>query len=180
MKEKAKSRKFLLLSGILAVFGFSATGALFYFISRKNITAAELKSEILFRQEQAEKLQFLVKAAAETEDKRSKLSSYFVSSADTAKFFDDIEALGRRSGASFAVTSAEWGKDPAIPLLSLSFASSGKFEDIYELLLLLENAPFESKLTKFSIKKSLSPESAGAKTESMWEGSFSLEILSVN
>ena len=167
------------MSAVLSLAGMLAVGAAFYLIAQKNFSASELRSEVVFRKEQAEKLQLLQRAAAETEGKRARLASYFVSSADTAKFLDGIEELGRRSGAKFAVTSAEWNKTADKPVsLSISFAAAGSFAELYKLLLLLENAPFEAVITKASIKKGI-PLGIGKDLPIPWEGNFSLNIFSV-
>jgi hypothetical protein len=124
----------------------------------------------LSRQDQ---IQELKKTLARTEIERQSIDSHFVENDNPTIFLESLEYLGKQSGTMFTLSSVLEVKEKDKPSrLEAGFKASGSFAQIYKLILLIENMPYEVEFKNVSLNAGIS------QTESLWEINGIINLIS--
>ncbi len=190
MRELRKSTTLFIASliGFLALSGIYT----FIFLDLRDRNAAILMmhQDLLEKEHQAKERLELERTIITTDADRQTLQSYFVSGDKAVAFLETLESYGKTAGTAFEIqtvdiinpttqttaTSQPQGdatdtnqptttvkpSNDEHPSLVFTVHALGRFEDIYQLLLLLENAPYEFEFEKVTLhhldlSKNISP-----------------------
>lgn len=131
------------------------------------------QEEYLRRQE----MKTLDKAVQSIQEEKQQLDMHFAKSSDIVPFLNTIEKLIKDAGTKGQVVSVDILKDNQG--LSIGIKAEGKFENVYKLLMLLENSPYKLEMMFVDIAK-IEGENVGEKssTAPKWEGIFKLRLIS--
>ncbi len=142
----------LLLGALIFVFVAGGGYAFFFSVMKKR---TEGVVELLARAEElsgeSAKLSASVSVLKEESKRIEKLKSYFVKESEIVAFAKNIEELGEHTGAILSLESLEPGLgETNIPVLNFRAKATGKFEEVMQVVSLLENLP--AKLEWKSVK----------------------------
>ncbi len=124
------------------------------------------------RREEASSLVNSIRAIA---PERAALDSHFVQSSDVVPFLDTVERLARGVDTKVEITSVEVAKDNAS--LMVEAKASGSFENVYKLIMLLENSPYNLEFVLVDIKN-VSAQDATISKNAQWTATFQIKLLS--
>lgn len=181
-KEKIKKeiyflkyrKSFMILVGLniiaLIIFGLGI-----YFITTKEGRIEILSQDVEEIAIKEQKIRIMKKELNRTIVEREKIENLFISSDDIASLLQEIEGLGKDSGVaiSFETVSIDNNLDNK---LRLNILAQGSFEDIFYLLLLIEQLPIKLLFENITIVKNESKEKE--ETYAGWEGFFNVSVLS--
>ena len=119
----------------------------------------------------------LDKAVQSIQEEKQQLDMHFAKSSDIVPFLNTIEKLIKDAGTAGQVVSVDILKDNQG--LSIGIKAEGRFENVYKLLMLLENSPYKLEMMFVDISK-IEGENVGEKstTAPKWEGIFKLRLIS--
>lgn len=141
---------------------------LFLDLKTRNEAVLKMHQELLDKEAQQKERLELERTIVTTDADRQTLESYFVSGDKAVAFLETLESYGKLAGTAFEIrtvditvpevaetTTAEGEEsEPAQAetkkeesALVFSIHSLGRFQDVYHLMLLLENAPYEFEFT---------------------------------
>ena len=128
---------------------------IFYFLYNKvqeNRVISE-KLNIKTQEETAylEELRSLAHGLKIIEKEKVEFEKHFAEKSNLVPFLDTIEELAPKVGATTEILTIDISPDNLNLLVSLE--AKGNFPSLYKLLTLLENAPYELKITSFNILK---------------------------
>lgn len=180
----------LLISGTLALLG-----VLLYVFTLFSITEGEGRIQVLTAQlvseiERHESEQAIQKVVHTVSEQRSLLDSYFVASDDTARFLEVLEGYGKSTHTIFTLVDAKFEKEQKTVLVS--FKAQGTFANIYQLVSLIENAPYMLVIEKaaFSTDEKIASRESGSSSGTIqqvkstaerlpiWKGDFTVRLIS--
>jgi len=165
----------------LAIFALCIFTYLFIIIQKKNINISAISIEV-YKLNQSLKEQSNIKKTLEiTEGERDQLSSYFVSGDSVVSFIERIEGYALKTNTTIVISSVDIDED--LKVLNLTLSTSGSFQDLYQLLVLLENAPVEFQFVSTSFSKvgpsgASAPESLQVDDSSVWSAEFDINLIS--
>jgi archaellum component FlaF (FlaF/FlaG flagellin family) len=119
-----------------------------------------------------ENIKFLIDSVKSIKIERTSLDTHFVQSSDVVPFLDTIEELAKNVGANAEVISVDVAKDNL--LLVVQMSTSGSFETIYKLILLLENSPYDLEFILVDIKNL----NSSIKKIPQWTATLQIKLLS--
>ncbi len=111
------------------------------------------------------------------EKDKAELETHFAQSSNIVPFLDTIERISNSVGVVTDVSSIEVTEDNSA--LSVQIKSKGSFEQIYKLLLLLENSPYElefSSVGMYNNSDMSQKEKNNKKNE--WVANFKIKLIS--
>lgn len=187
---------------ILACLFFAVVTTVYIFAYNllRNINEATSKTQQLIALELSKKENAgtLQRVVAETKVEREKLSTYFVTQDQIVSFIDTIEKYKDVTGATVTFSTVDYNKNTKN--LSLALVVRGTFSQVYQTLLLLENAPYEFAFDKINLTAQApvsvvtapnipNKDEHGLKTDSkpkplvqapptIWEANLNLRLLS--
>ncbi len=123
-------------------------------------------------------IKVLNNSVATIEEERKKLETHFAQSSDIVPFLDAIEELAHQAGVKGEVTSVDLLKDHAG--LGIGLKVLGTFNNLYRLLTLLENSPYELEVKDMDMHRDTTTSGAGSKNISApnWGATFTIKLLS--
>jgi hypothetical protein len=113
----------------------------FSWIKHENEYTSGLASQLSTESQKQDEERRLAQAIKETDADRTKLNSYFVSGDGSVQFLGIIEGYGTVSGAQVKFTSVEYTATKNELIMNLHI--TGTFQNVYQTILMLENAPYE-------------------------------------
>jgi hypothetical protein len=119
-----------------------------------------------------ENIKFLIDSVKSIKIERTSLDTHFVQSSDVVPFLDTIEELAKNVGANAEVISVDVAKDNLSLVVQMS--TSGSFETIYKLILLLENSPYDLEFILVDIKNL----NSSIKKIPQWTATLQIKLLS--
>lgn len=119
-----------------------------------------------------ENIKFLIDSVKSIKIERTSLDTHFVQSSDVVPFLDTIEELAKNVGANAEVISVDVAKDNLSLVVQMS--TSGSFETIYKLILLLENSPYDLEFILIDIKNL----NSSIKKIPQWTATLQIKLLS--
>lgn len=170
---KNNSRKILLLVVVLTIISITGYVAFFSILKAENEKISEKYNLIELELTKKEKFEFINKNLSDTAILRPQIDDYVVIREKIDVFLEEIENLGKESGAQTTLSSAIEeqglvGKQEA-KYLSIILDAEGKWADVYTLLGLLEN------ISKKIIIKNVSLGILDTK-KGVWKGKFEFKI----
>jgi len=157
----------------------------YFFIAMKSKTDESSNLSTRLHEYSGEQLHYASTASALRAERANieKLTTYFIKESEIVAFTKKLEALGPKSGVTLTIASL----DPVIaqgsePTLSFKITAAGKFEDVEQLLILLQNFPgkFEWKSVRLSHEGGLPIETGKGQAKagaSLWRVEASLDAL---
>jgi hypothetical protein len=171
----------LLISLLLAFLSLAVFSYFFVVIQKKNINIAKTTLEVDHLNQSLNEQATIKKTLQTTQEERDQLSSYFITSDNVVGFLERIEGYASKTNTTIVITDVDIDED--LNVLNFSLSASGVFADLYQLLLLLENAPveFDFQGTSFSqVGPSgddiLNPESTNGAP--IWSAEFNMHLIS--
>ena len=166
-------QKIIVFFSVITLLFACSYGGLFFFINQKNQQTMEIYSSMNKKESESGSLSITKKSLDDSVSKRKTLETYFITEDQTVSFIEQIEQLGDYSQANVKINSVIPPVKKGENFL-LSLSASGKFEDIYRLLNLIEKMPYRVTIGKVSlIKKENEIDIAN-----QWIGSFTIYLES--
>lgn len=168
-------------TAFFAVLSVSVFLYLFIVIQKKNINIAETTVLVDNLNQSLKEHSTIKKTLETTKGERDILSSYFINSDTVVSFLERIEGYKAITNTEIVITDVDIDED--LKILNLSLSASGDFQDLYQLLLLLENAPVEFEFQATSFSKvgpsgASAPESVLDNGASVWSAEFDMHLIS--
>jgi hypothetical protein len=178
MKELHRSILLFVIS--LAVLLALIAGYIFLFLDLKDRNQAiiTMHQDLLEKEHQQKERLELERTIVTTDADRQTLESYFIPGDKAVSFLETLESYGKLAGTAFEIVTVDINTPaegtPAVPTegdtasetaapvatatkeqpsLSITLHALGRFQDIYRLLLLLENAPYEFEFDGTTMRK---------------------------
>ena len=174
MTVNTQNKIILVIFILIDIFVIGLYCYLFQDLKAKNQSFSIIASEIQDEARQREELLTLKNIMKSIQEDRTRLNSYFITSDEIAVFLDSLEAMGKKVGTESEVTSIILAGEEK-NVLEVSVKATGPFEDVFELLLLLEHVPYELDFQKISFGKI---KVLGLEDVWIWEGNFTFHIIS--
>lgn len=170
--------------GLLLALFLTSAYLFFYFKIETNMIHSEALAEELAAELSKESdLSKLKRTIDATNEDREKLVEHFVRAEDAVSFLETIESYGAIAGTKFQLNSADIQKDKNT--MKLSFIANGTFPQVYRLLILIENTPYQFTMENISFSKvdpgpaQLSPTGEVLpEGEPKWDASFDITLTS--
>ncbi len=178
MLKKTKIGILIAITIVLIVYG--AFGYLLYRLHSLNIAGTALAKEVTTLSQKEKDTEKLKDTISTTEEKRLLLDSYFVSHDTVATFLDALEQLGTVAGVDFTIASVNEKIQDKNPILSIQVNAKGTFQQVYNLVSLLEVAPYEFQFETVNLTAggdSDSDSATGAVLETPWEARIVFNLL---
>jgi hypothetical protein len=159
---------FLLLSSLAFIFVYRKIG------ENEKVRQAingEWQAEAARRDE----IRSLERSIKEIAPERAEIETHFAQSSNPVPFLDTLENLATLAGANSEVRSVDIAEDKSGLIVALD--TKGSFASTYRFLRLLENSPYELRITSFDVEKGASG-SAEEGTATEWTGFFTIKLLS--
>ncbi len=173
----------MIIALVLLLVASGGSAYLFYIVKIKNIHIGEISTEVDKETQKQDERSQLKRTIDATNADREKLTSHFVDAKDAVSFLEILEGYGKKIGVSFKLGSADI--DTKTKTMKVSFKAEGTFAKIYQLLLIVENAPYEFSYKKISI--TLSPDQPTdpktglpVSTDPFWDLDVTFNLISFN
>ena len=171
----ASSVLFFVLIVVLYVYGFS-------WVKNENEYTSSLASQLTTETQQQDNERRLAQAIKDTDSDRTKLNSYFVTGDASVQFLGTIEGYGDASGAVAKFTSVDY--DAKKNELTMLLHITGTFKNVYQTILMLEDAPYEFDFQQINFSRDVS-QSGGDTTKKvvgapMWDADINFALKSVS
>jgi hypothetical protein len=113
----------------------------FFWIKTQNQKISILNQNIIDSGKKLEEQNNLERTIEITENERKELGKYFLSSRNVVSFLEEIESYGQISNTKLEIKNVEYDNEGET--LKFKITGQGYYSDVYHLLLVLENAPYE-------------------------------------
>ncbi len=175
--QSSFQKKLLILSIIFFIFSCFVFLFLYKNINdnKEKLQLAQEKWQTEYtRRENARSLTNSIKTM---ESERNLLEKHFIQSSDIVPFLDMIEKLSVEVGTKAEIFSVDVAKDNLS--LMVEMKAQGSFENIYKLIILLENSPYNLDFVLVDIQNSNSQNvSVGKNNKSQqWIATFKIKLL---
>lgn len=131
------------------------SGTAFLYVSHEvTRIGAELTRQVQLMANQYAQEQMLAELTQLVEDTatdRGQLEQYLLSETDTITFLADIERIGVQQGVELKTNSLAVSEEDGTSILTAAFSITGPQSLVLRMLTILENLPYESKLTKLDL-----------------------------
>ncbi len=175
-----KFRTLCITLSILVLFGVAACFVFWNIIGNSvaRIHANDnLRKEEIARLEQEKTLQVLIQNLGPD---IKKIQSRIVESNGTPSFISKIESLARGIGATVTVSNVSVKpaeqEGEAFEYLSFDVASDGSWNQVYQLLTMIESLPYKVVLSNMTLGQGDFSEGEG-QTNSRWKATFAISVL---
>jgi len=159
MNKSTKNNFWVFLSlTILLLAGFCV---LIYFTDQSKTKIQVLKTQIYSKERQIKNVDSLKRLLLSTTESRLKIHQLFVGSGNTVEFLENLESLGRSSGADVEVVSV--GEDTSIgkkkedkvvaTKMRVKFSGEGSWVEVYKLVGLVSNLSYSMQITGLDLTK---------------------------
>ena len=153
---KNKSRTYLSITIFLCIVMIGAYATLHFFLNKKMRLASENESRILLLQAKDEDVSAQKKLIDETKEKIQVLNNYFIPEEGVVDFLETIESLDAVTGtdteiATVNVKEATDGKGKTV--LYVALETVGTFTQVFHLLSLVEDVPYEIDMQDVSLSR---------------------------
>ena len=142
---------------IILAFAILAMGSfyvfIFYLINNTKKKALLLEQNFSLAEKKKETIASEQNIIKETEKQRKELDSYFINQTNVVLFIEKIESLGAISGSKVAINSVDIDKSRK-NILKTSLSVSGKFDELFHFLSLLEALSLEINVNRVSLSGS--------------------------
>lgn len=176
MKSSFSTFSLLLFSGVSIFLVAGIYGFLYFKILSYQKDLAELQTEAVSSFMEERLNSSLGALVRETAEERSVIDRHFVSPEGVVAFIEEVEGLGRKSGATLEVRGVEVaapasGSD-VIENLILTLSGGGSYERTARFASLVESIPYVSRVTKFSLERR-----EGTTKSPQWDAQLTLEVI---
>lgn len=183
MKKKSSIFINLFVSLVFFIVALGSAFYFFYIIKTKNIHIEEISSEVDKETQKQDERAQLKRTIDATNADSKKLSAHFVDAKDAVSFLETLEDYGKKVGVSFKLGGADIDKDAKI--IKVTFIATGVFEKVYQLLLLVENAPYQFSYDSIAITRSSTQPTDPVtnlplSTNPLWDLEITLNLISFN
>ena len=161
MKRQSTSKFRFAFPLLLAAVSILSYVWFFYLVKSTSEKSSALRDSIELANRKETRILSTKNILITTEKERAKLDNYFIEESSVVSFIERLESLGRLSGAKITLTSVDTDKKRK-NVLRVDLKASGKFENVYYLLSLIEALPFEINVNRFVMGKGTEP--AGRRT----------------
>jgi Tfp pilus assembly protein PilO len=135
-------------STMIIIAGFS----IFMFYSERNAFANRVDDHATEDTKVKDMLK-IAKFVKENESLVTNISSRFISATDTVEIIEDIEKLGRVSGAVTNIHSAEKTKDENSDYLIISTQASGSWSSLYKFVKSIDDLAYKHEINNLSFSE---------------------------
>jgi|SRR3989344_976398 len=176
----SKGKQFLIFIIIINFVLLGAYGLFFYSIKTASEEASALSYDLEEKRTNKDELSLLQHSLNETKEDREKLNSYFVRSGNIDSFIERIISLGDESGITIMLNGLTETPDNT---LTIDLRGSGKFEDLFYFMKLIEHIPYHIEFKKVYLNTtaiSTGDPGKDAKEEAStrkWDASFTLTLF---
>jgi Tfp pilus assembly protein PilO len=155
MINQSLTKKILVLLFVLNVVLVASFAFIFSKVKSSEAQTAKIYSQIGIDQQGKQALKDLQQNVQSTQGERTQLASYFVNENNIVGFLQQIESLGKPSGAKVKLTSVNKhsSKNASDNYLEISADASGSFRQVFDFITLLQNLPYKLHFTQVSIQK---------------------------
>ncbi len=168
-KNSMKSyRTILSVLFVIILVLFSTWGFLMYETKKAAAELAQTETTVEMQSQALTTRVVLKKQLDETQQARIKLTSYFVSEEALVSFIEQLEALGRETGARVEVVGAT-----NATTLSLEIRIRGSFTAVFRTIELIEKIPYALTIERASIN-------TGSDTKEAWSANLTINLSSLN
>ncbi len=170
----------ILGSAVASVLVFSFV---FRVIKHKNEHSSAIMESIDIKTNKKDSIILLRKTITDTQLQSQVLSSYIVRNNSVDTFIGWLENEGSTSHVPISVKSVELSKTNK-NILTVVFTGQGDFSNIYQLISLLENAPYQLSIKRVFLNKTLTKEADNVKgstpssSRSAWDVEISFDVIS--
>jgi len=173
---KKRRFSFMLLSVGVLMLLILASG--WFLFSRLGVLTAELNSaraEIALSENKLKNVRALNNLLEDYLEERSEIGNLFIDEKNIVRFIKDLEQVARESGVSLRVDSATsvTAEGEAGPVFRLSV--SGKFQNLFQYLELLEHSPYLIVFENISFQKGTADEASKGVP---WRTNYTLRVVS--
>lgn len=138
-------------------FGVYAT--LFIIIKNKNNQISILQNKVDIEVRKDQRLHSTKQLTSDLSEEFVQVDKHFVSADGVVGFLEDLENLGRKSGASVSVNSVSVNENAGNGLpyepLQIEFAARGSWKSVLHLISLLETFPLGITVSRMHLEKNL-------------------------
>ncbi|MDD5032920.1 MAG: hypothetical protein PHC85_02280 [Candidatus Pacebacteria bacterium] len=166
-------KKFIISLALIALLNMALVSAIYFLLSaeyKKKAKVDELKTSILINEKRIENTKRLEDQLAEAKEEKEKIESVFLDKDNLIKFIQELESLAKIANVDMEMKSVEMGFGSVGAKPFFSFTAAGDFSDIYRFLVLIENDPYQIKISRLQLQNLVE----GKK----WEAGFSVRLLS--
>jgi len=170
-----KNKTFLISATAVLILNALIFGAWFLFFSE--ITAEKNMIQVL--REETEKTEKRLKSAQslnillqDIKNERVKISHAFLDAKSFVGFIEELELIGRKSGANLTIRSVKLPEPASAEKPRLEFQLEGSFENIFHYLFLFENLSYKIAVEKFNLTEYKSDKKTN------WRANMEIELLS--
>ncbi len=145
MNKINKTQKITILTTLFFVVVLVFYVFLYKQILSLNSKIISINSKLVVANRLAENEKEIVNLLKNTETKREKLSSYFVSTENPTSFLETIESSARSVGTEVEVQSLDVkhkDKEKKQSFIKVSLLAKGSWDSMFRFMLLLENLPY--------------------------------------
>ncbi len=163
-----KSKKILLAVSIIIFLFFCIILFFVYKQTTNNMKTSE-ESQALLQKEisRREEIKSFNDSFKSIEVDKTLLETHFAQSSDIVPFLNAIEKMASSTGTKAEVSFIEIAPDGSGLLVDMK--DTGSFSQVYNLLRLLENSPYELEFTSIEIHNA---------TKGNWEATFKIKLIS--
>ena len=179
----------LIISGALVLVAVVLYGFTLFSITKAENRVNTLAVQLATDTEMQKNEHVIEKTIDTIKQERTMLDTHFIVGEDAAHFLETLEGYGKTAQTTFTLLDANVDKDQKTILVS--FKAQGGFADIYQLIVLIENAPYLLSIEKVTLAASDKAEttpslsssttndlkSSGSK-QGLWEGNFIVRLSS--
>lgn len=177
MKETTTIRNSLLFIVLLNIIAVSVCGYLFYSIKTKVELTAELSHKLAEDTNQGKVISDAEQELKSLEKKVSELDSYILKEKDLLVFLTEIESTAKAVGVSIKkeikdISVPNQKTDVKGPLLQFNISVEGSWSEVWAMLALIENIPYQIDMQNFSVR--VSPDE---KSGNVWKGEIGFIVV---
>lgn len=155
---------------IIGAIVFLIHGFLYTVIAKKSTAVANLQNQIDIKREKINSIISSRVALAEIAKDEAIVKRYFVSENDIVAFINDLQTRGVSQGAVVKVLSVSAGTASIKSSLVFALTVTGTFDAVMRTIGMIEYAPYNITISKFSISKD----------EKIWKADVELIVGSIS
>jgi hypothetical protein len=180
--KKNKTIIILIISIITATLAIGVFVFFLKVIKNKNEHISIVLSEIEEKTREKEEATIFAEKVTEIKSLQDSIASHFLDSNKVDTFVDYLEKIGMKLGSSVSVKSIEIPPEVK-DVISAEISVSGRFQEVMETIIYLENIPYQVNVTKLYLNKNTKEEQGelnvgGPNSSSQnWEADISFIIL---
>jgi Tfp pilus assembly protein PilO len=153
----SNTQKKLIIVLLVAIMSIVFYCGFFIVIKNKNNQISILKNQVDIEIRKDQRLHSVKQLMMDLNEEINKINSRFVSNDGVVKLLEDLESLGKVSGASIGVNSVsvESNKDTNLPyeLLKIEFVSRGSWRSVVQTISLLETISLGINIERMQLER---------------------------